>query len=250
MTERFIPKKESEFAKECISKLRNREFDYIKSLTSQEIISQVDDDLLLKMADLFRDGKLISTELIGSHVNIFNGEWQGNFSFEYEFESGWNLANVALRKTNNNGYEIIGLNVYQSMASQRDINKFSLSSKSVIHYIILILIIIIPLFICVTIFICAKTPNIKKKWLWIIFIMCGVVRLKINWTSGQYIIQLISVYLFGFSFQKTGPYAPWILSVSLPLGAIIFWMKRKQINDQTLLDSNSEIIDNSKKEDF
>lgn len=225
MTENFIPKEESEFTKEYISKLRNKEFEYVKSMMSPEILSQVNDELLLKMANYFRDGELISTKIIGSNVYVFNGQWSGNFTFEYEFESGWNIANASLRKVGE-GYEVIGLNVYQTEVSQKELNAFSFSSKSALHYLVFLSAVIVPLFIFTTIFICARTPIPRRKWLWIIFIFLGVGAIAINWTTGQYAIQLPSVNLFGAAATKASPYAPWIIKASLPLGAIIFWYKR------------------------
>ena len=36
------------------------------------------------------------------------------------------------------------------------------------------------------------------------------------------------VYLFGSSVVSAGPAAPWVISASIPLGAIIFWFKREK----------------------
>jgi hypothetical protein len=225
ISEKFIPKEESEFAKEYITKLRNKEFEYVKGLMGSEIISQVNDELLLKMANYFRDGELISTTIIGSQVYTFNGEWQGNFTFEYEFESGWNIANAVLKKVGD-GYEVIGINVYQTEDSQKALNAFSLSSKSPFHYLILLLALIVPLFIITSVCFCARTPIPKRKWLWIIFILLGFGSIGINWSSGQYAIQIHCVNLLGASATSASPYAPWIIKAYLPLGAIIFWFKR------------------------
>jgi hypothetical protein len=224
--EEFIPKEESEFAKEYISRLRNYEFGYVKSLMSPEILSQINDDLLAKMASAFRDGELISTKIVGSQVNISDDEWRGNFTFEYEFESGWNLANAAFRKVDA-GYEVIGLHVYQTEASQKELNAFSFSSKSMLHYLIFMMAFIVTLFIALTVYFCIRTPIPRKKWLWIIFILLGVGSIAINWTSGQLAVQPFSVNLFGFSVSAAGPYAPWVIKAYFPLGAVIFWFKRR-----------------------
>ena len=97
MNEKLVPKEESDFAKEYLSKLRGQDYEYVKSILSPDLKSQVDSELLVKMAAHFRPGDPISIKIIGSQVNVFNGQWQGNFTFEYEFETGWNLANAALR---------------------------------------------------------------------------------------------------------------------------------------------------------
>ncbi len=227
MNERLIPKEESDFAREYLSKLRAQDYEYVKSILSPELEPQVDNELLAKMAALFRPGDPISIKIIGSQVNVFNGQWQGNFSFEYEFESGWNLANTALRKVDG-GYEVIGLNVYQTEASQKEINAFTLSSKSPIQYFVLFLAIVVPVFILFTLVVCIRTPIPRKKWMWIIFILLGVGAIQVNWTNGAYGIQLLSVHLFGASAASAGPAAPWVISASIPLGAFIFWLKRRK----------------------
>lgn len=228
MSERLVPKEESDFAKEYLSKLRAQDYEYVKSMLSPELESQVDNELLAKMAAHFRPGDPISTKIIGSQVNVFNGQWQGNFTFEYEFESGWNLANTALRKVDG-GYEVIGLNVYQTEASQKENNEFALSSKSVLQYSILVLAIVVPIFILFTLIVCIRTPIPNKKWMWIIFILLGVGAIQVNWTNGAYGIQLLSVHLFGASATSAGPAAPWVISASIPLGAFIFWIKRRRL---------------------
>lgn len=228
MAEKFIPKEESEFAKAYIEKLRAGDFEYVKSLMSQEILPKINDETLSEIVGYFRDGEPKSIKVIGSQVNVFNDQWQGNFTFEYEFESGWNLANAVLRKVGD-GYEVIGLNVYQTDASLKEINAFTLSGKTFFHYAVLIAAIVIPVFVLVTVYFCAKTPMPRRKWLWVLFILFGVGAIQINWASGQFALQLLSIHLFGASAVSAGPYAPWIISASVPLGAILFWLKRKKL---------------------
>jgi hypothetical protein len=68
----------------------------------------------------------------------------------------------------------------------------------------------------------------RRKWLWIIFILIGFGKLSLNWTTGQILFNPLSFYvqLFSVAVIKHGPYAPWIFSISIPLGAIIFFLKK------------------------
>lgn len=224
--DKFIPKEEAKMAEDYLTKLRQRDFEYIKSKLSSEIESQATDEVLVQMADYFRGGELISTEIIGSRVHVHNGVWQGNFTFEYHFSEGWNLANAAFRKVYDR-YEVIGLNVYRAEMSQKEFNAFKLSDKSLLHYLILITAICVPLFILVSTYYCIQTPIPKRKWLWIIFILSGIGAIQINWTTGQYAITLLSIYFLGGAATAAGPHAPWVVSASMPLGALLFWIKRK-----------------------
>lgn len=225
--EKFVPKQEAKMAEDYLTKLREKDFEYIKSKLSDELKPQVTDALLIQLAEYFRDGDLISTEIIGSQVNVFNGVWQGNFSFEYHFTNGWNLANAAFRKIDDK-YEVIGLNVYKTEMSQKGFHAFNLSNKSILHYIILTMAIIVPIFIVVSTYFCVRTPIPRRKWLWVIFVLLGVSAIKINWTTGQYAIQLLSVHLLGAAAGAISPHAAWVISASFPLGAIMFWVKRKR----------------------
>lgn len=226
--EKLIPKEESELAREYLSKLQAQDYEYVRSRLSPELVPQVNDELLQNVAAFFRPGDPLSVEIIGSEVNILDGQWQGNFTFEYEFESGWNLANVVLQKTDD-GYEVIGFHVYQTEGSQSEFNSFGLSAKSPIQYLVLLLAIVVPIFILITLVVCIRTPIARKKWLWIIFILLGVGTIQVDWTSGAYAFQLLSVQLLGASAFSAGPAAPWIISASVPLGAFIFWFKRRKL---------------------
>lgn len=242
LSERFIPKEESSFAEDYLSKLRERDFTYVKSILSPELDAQVTDELLEQMAAYFREGEPLSVKIIGSQVNVFNGQWQGNFTFEYQFESGWNLANTALKKTDS-GYQVIGINVYQTEASQKELNAFGLSSKSGLQYLVLCLAVLVPLFILFTLIVCIRTPIQQKKWLWIIFVLLGFGAIQVNWTNGAYAFQLISVHLFGASATAAGPGAPWILSASVPLGAIVFWLRRESLIERANKSSQQDASD-------
>lgn len=238
MMDKLIPKKEAKMAEDYLNKLREKDFEYIKSKLSDELKPQVTDAALVQLADYFRGGELISKEIIGSQVHVFNGAWQGNFSFEYQFSDGWNIANAAFRKIGNK-YEVIGLNVYKTKMSQKEYHAFKLHNKSLLHYLILVLAIVVPIFICISIFFCIRTPIPKRKWLWILFIFLGISQIQVNWTTGQYAIHLLSVHLFGASAITAGPHAPWVISASIPIGALLFWIKRKRYIKLSNRDNNS-----------
>ncbi|HEX7028194.1 MAG TPA: hypothetical protein VF268_13210, partial [Gammaproteobacteria bacterium] len=56
----------------------------------------------------------------------------------------------------------------------------------------------------------------------------GVGAIRMNWTGGEYVFELLNVQLLGASAVTSGPYASWVISVSAPLGAMLFWLWRKK----------------------
>jgi len=113
--------------------------------------------------------------------------------------------------------------------SLKEINKFTFIGKSIRHYIVFGLALAIPIFILYVLVLCIRTPIVKRKWLWLLFVALGFVQLSLNWSDGSYSIQPISVALLGSGFFIAGPYAPVILNVAFPLGAVIFLFRRRSL---------------------
>jgi hypothetical protein len=235
----LVPKEEMNFAKSYLAEIRERDFEYVLSHIDPELSGQVSEEKLEEVAAYFPSGQLLSTELIGSQVNTLNETWQGNFSFEYEFESGWAVANVVMKRI---GKEttVIGFNVYRTEASQKELNKFVLAGKSVLHYLVLVLACIIPIFILVTLVYCIKTPIEKRKWLWVLFILGGIGTITINWSTGAFGFKILQYQLFGAAAAAASEYAPWVITAGFPLGAIIFWFKRKSFIEQSKANKSSQ----------
>lgn len=95
----------------------------------------------------------------------------------------------------------------------------------------LFLAILVPLFTLYALILCIRTKIEKKKWLWVIFVLAGIASFSVDWTTGQWRIVPLSFQLLGAG-ASAPPYGPWVISVSLPLGAIIFLLKRKRLSEQ------------------
>lgn len=225
------PEKETAFAKDYLWKLKTGDLDYVESLLTDEMLAQLSEGQLARMSSLFYAGEPLSVEHIGAEVKVLNEQWHGNFTFEYQFESGWNVANAALRKVGDR-YEVIGLNVYQTAAAQKELNAFTLAGKSNIHYATLAAAIAVPVFILVTLVTCLRTPMAKRKWLWALFIIIGVGGVQLDWTNGHFAASLLHVQLFGGGIISASPSSPWIVSAAFPLGAVLFWIRRKSLTPE------------------
>jgi hypothetical protein len=89
-----------------------------------------------------------------------------------------------------------------------------------IHYLVLVALVIVPLFIVAT----TGTALYRRRWGWAALSLFSVFAFKLNWMSGAWSFMPISVNLLGAGFMKAGAaFAPWILTVGLPLPAILFW---------------------------
>ncbi|WP_444907284.1 hypothetical protein ACJJIR_02995 [Microbulbifer sp. SSSA008] len=227
----LAPQKEANFAQNYLDRFMQRDFDYVMSLIDTEVAGTISPEKLEEMHGYLPSGKLLSTELIGSQVKVINDNWEGSFTFEYHFEDGWALASAYMIRTEGK-ISIAGFSVYNTPDSQKELNRFSLSNKPLGHYLVLTMAIIFPVFILVTLVTCIRTPVQKRKWLWILFILFSVGAIKLNWTTGAYHIKLFSFQLFGGGAVSASEHAPLILTAGFPLGAIIFWFKRRSLIGQ------------------
>jgi hypothetical protein len=123
---------------------------------------------------------------------------------------------------------IVGLGVHPLSASLEVQNRFTLANKSALQYGALAAAIGVTIFTLFALVVCIRTKLARRKWLWILLILIGFGKIMVNWTTGQWGLSILAVQLF--SASATAEYfGPWIISVSLPIGAAIFLSRRREL---------------------
>jgi hypothetical protein len=219
-------------AKHYIELLRQNKFEQIENDLDPSIRPPDIRDTLAKMAGMIPAQTPKSLKIVGSHIMHTPHSRTANITFEYQFPGKWLLINVATQKKNG-VLTIVGFNVNPMPDSLEHINRFTLTGKGVIHYVALLLIIFAPLLTLYALVLCIKARLAKKKWLWIIFIVLGIGKFGVNWTTGQWFVTPLAVQFFSAGAFAPA-YGPWTLSVSLPLGAIIFLILRRRLKTKEL----------------
>ena len=108
------------------------------------------------------------------------------------------------------------------------INRFTLAGKGPLHYLFLAWAIAVPLWIVYTFVQAVRAPGSRLKWLWCLAVIPGVVQSSLNWTTGQLQISPLGIQLLGSGFADFGPYGPLMITTSIPVGAIVFWLTRRK----------------------
>lgn len=148
------------------------------------------------------------------------GRCEDGIILEYKYGSERLLFNVELMKEGTQ-LSIIGINLRVIPESFIEANKFTLSNKSFLQYLILALAILLPALSLCSLVLCIRMRIGPRKWVWTAFILLGIFRLGINWTTGHLEFHFWSIHLVSAqTFAQ--PFEPWVISVSLPLGAILF----------------------------
>ena len=179
------------------------------------------------MAAFIPSGAPLSVKLVGAHTYFTPSTTTVNTSFEYQFPDTWLLINVAMQQKGD-VRTIVGLNVVPRTQSLEEENKFTFSGKSALQYATLASGIMAAAISLYALVVCIRTKLPRRKWLWILFIISGLGKLWVNWTTGQWGLQPISVQLFSLS-AFAALYGPWMISTSVPLGAIVFLVSRRKL---------------------
>jgi hypothetical protein len=217
-------------AKKYVDYLRTGRFTEIEAVADPRINSPGLRGTLEQMARLIPAGEPSSTTLVGAQTMHGPDGTTKNLTFEYTFGERWLLFNVA---THQKGDEltIVGFNVYPQAQSLDEQNRFSLAGKTPAQYLLLVLIALFPLITLYALILCVRTKMAARKWLWILFILLGVCKLAVNWTTGEWQFMPLAVQLFSAS-AFAAPYGPWEVAVSFPLGAIVFLLRRRVLHVQ------------------
>ena len=223
----MAPDDDEALAKECLTALLNGDYETVKAHLDPQLLKPDIESDLTKISKIFAYGEPLAMELVGCNVFSSSEKRRTSLTYQYQFPDAWVLAAVTIDTFGENK-TLMGINVNPIPKSLGELNAFTLSGKSVKHYILLTIACMVPFFIVWTIVLCART-KIRKKWLWIIFILVGVTKLQLNWTTGQMGFQPIAFQIPGSGIAKMGLYAPWILTISFPLGAVMFLIKRRKL---------------------
>jgi hypothetical protein len=222
----FIPSDEASLGQRYLEDVRTRNFRPIENAIDPAQRPQNLQAALEKMASLFPQGTSKTVKVVGSWTTTFgSGATAYNLTYEYEFSRGWALGRAILQKQSGRT-QIEGLYIQPLEQSLEQVNAFRLTGKSSIHYLILILAVALPLFTIATAVVCYRTPIPRRKWLWMIFILIAFGSITLNWTTGAIGWSALSFDLLGASFTKQF-YGPLVLQISIPLGAAVFWARRR-----------------------
>lgn len=100
--------------------------------------------------------------------------------------------------------------------------EFSLAGKSPRHYAFLAAALVSPLLMLAAVLGTIFTKGFKRKWLWGIISFAGIGKFSMVWNSGAIGSNWLTLNLIGFGIMRGGePLAPWIVSLTPPLGAVL-----------------------------
>ena len=106
---------------------------------------------------------------------------------------------------------------------------FTLWDKSPLHWLWLLLCLAMPLVSLAAVVSIWRGPRIRLRPLWTVGCLLGFVSFTMNWTTGQTMVAPISFQVLSAAVGGPGPYAPWFLTFSIPIFAMLYFALRKRL---------------------
>lgn len=225
MLEKFSSPEDRLATAQYLKLLRAGDFATIEKALDPSIKSPAMRSTLEEMRRLMPDREPVAVKLVGSQTSHEPGVTIVNTTFEYDYGDQWLLANVAIRKEGTKR-SIVGFRVTPNTQSLASAQRFTLAGKGVVQYLVLGTAITAALLSFYALLACIRAKLPGRKWPWILFIVCGIGRITVNWTTGEWSFVPLSVQLFSAS-AFANVYGPWMISASLPIGAVLFLSRRK-----------------------
>jgi hypothetical protein len=229
--QRFVPKDDDAFARRFLDAIRTGDYTAADQMLVPSLRDAKSQSGLRELNHVLAHGEPVSVEIIGCNV-FTNASTKGttrttNLSYQIHFSDSWAAGNIAVG--HQGGATAIVDSHFQSIPNSLEVlNRFTFAGKSAVHYLVFAVCLAVPLFILVALVICIRS-RIRRKWLWIIFLLLGFIQFRFDWASGHFDVQAISFLLFGASAFRPSPYASWILGFAIPVGAIIFLVSRRRL---------------------
>jgi hypothetical protein len=222
--QKFSSPEDQATARGYIDRLRAHDFDEIEKAADKSIKSPALRATLEQMSRLIPTGEPTSVKVVGAQKFYASGATTVNTTFEFDIGGRWFLINLAT-KAKDGAKTIVGFRVLPEARSLDDQNRFGLSGKAPVQYTILGAAIAAALISLYALVLCIRTKLPGRKWPWVVFILLGIGKVWVNWNTGAWGAVPISVQLFSAS-AFSAMYGPWMVSASVPLGALAFLIYR------------------------
>ena len=230
--DKFVPKDEAELSKSFVALFMSKDFASIERQLDPSLLGPESRITLQKVAEQFPPGVPSEIQILGANTVTSPKNTTYDFTLQYIYPQKWLLVTVVLQKQDGKPL-FTGIHVNLLTAPLQELNRFALMDKTAVHYLFLVLAVAIPVFVLVALVLCIRAPIPRRKWLWILFVLLGFGQFSLNWSDGTVNILPLSFMFLGAGYFQSGPAAPYILTVALPIGALLFFVRKRRWYSQS-----------------
>lgn len=222
--QKSIPKQADELGRDFLSALQKKDIDKASKLIEPKVRAEATPKIKAIVSELFKDDQAQAIKPIGVRSATRGEERMTQISYQMYYPNKWIVASLAILETPKERF-VVSARLEPIPEPVEKMYRFKLFGNPLMHYVVLVAWIIVPLFILYVLVACIRSPlHWKWKLLWVPFIMMGFVTFHLDWTTGRAFLRLLGFLVMGVGVFKN-KYSPWIFSVGIPVGALIFYFK-------------------------
>jgi hypothetical protein len=226
----LVPGADLALAKRFVQDVRARNFQDATAII-EPAYRPKDGAIFETLFALFKNRKGDTFRVTGWQKTFMNGEASTQIEAFYDFGKDGGVHGAFTIITKGGAMAIHSVNLSPYSADALHINDFRFPAAAPdIRWIYLGVGVLFNLFAFATFALCLLSPVIRWRWrwLWLLFVLAGFVRFNLDWSSVETQLQLVSFLLPPAGFYRFTAYGPWILTLTAPAGAAIYWAKRTQ----------------------
>lgn len=197
----------------------------LAAMVTRRVSPEITDAKVAELRTVTQPGAPQSTKVLHWTATSGNGADSYSIIQRLDYAQQTVILNTVAVRQNGGPWLIDGLHFNSVSRAQADAaSGFSLSNKSPAQYAMLVAMGLFPL-ICIS---AVAVAAWRRRWGWMIGSLFGFSQIALNWTTGEWGFQPIYISLLGAgAFKGAGPFDPWILSIAIPIPAILFWLLKR-----------------------
>jgi hypothetical protein len=223
-------------AKRVVADLRSHNFADANAIT-EPAFRTTDNKVLAQIGDVFPKRREDSLRVTAWHKFSMRGIENTNIEIFYYFgKDGVVRAQVSTLR-NGSGLMIHGAHINSYSLAQLHFNDFRFPAGALdIRWVFLAVAWLFDAVAFTTFALCLMSPVVRWRWrwLWAIFVLAGALRLNLDWMTLDTQYQLLMFIAPPAQFFQAFSYGSWVLTITAPVGALIYWAKRVQWRGETV----------------
>jgi hypothetical protein len=258
LQQRNTPQFEDSLAKLCTESLRQARYEDVIGHLDPSVVDTGIHDKLVAIAKTFPNREPISFKTFDSKRSSQGDATITVIDLEYGYApiirttgestesipGSWVFVENVI-KTVGGSTTITGIKVQPSSESVESINAFTFANKGYSQYAALLLAVLLSAFTVYVVVLCIRANIGSQKWLWMLLILINVGHASIDWTTGQWSFTPLSIH-YGIpptpANMSCSAYGPWMMDLSLPLGALAFLQYLRRRTSRAKLEQLAPLI--------
>ena len=167
--------------------------------------------------------------LKGLTLSNTDGSTDYGAQYEYDYASTAVLAQIEMRQDKAGRRTITAVQLRQEPVGIAHAFDFGLTGKKSYQYVFLFLLLLSPAFGLWGLYALWRATDIKWKFFWALAMLLGFMDLKMDWRTGDVILNVAYIHPLWIYATKFGPLSPWMLSTSVPVAAIAFLLGYRRL---------------------